>query len=178
MEVTAHDEDEVFSRNLAVFLRTKLKLQFCALSVSGLCVHLRICLLCILSAFFLCICISCVSYLSVNGADFPATFSPTQDCLFLPFEAGPLMLHLCTLPCSTVMCSPSPSFPHCLNPFPYFPVFLITAVLDKSALLLIPLGETISPTVSVKGGGLSHSRSGVNMVCTTTPPPSVFTESI
>lgn len=128
--------------------------------------------------FSLYLCISCVSYLSVNGADFPATFSPTQDYLFLPFEAGPLMLHLCTLPCSTVMCSLSPSFPHCLNPCPYFPVFLITAVLDKSALLLIPMGETISPTASVKGGGLSHSRSGVNMVCTTTPPPPVLTESI
>lgn len=140
----------MFCRNSAVFLRTKLKPSF-VLYPSLVCVCIyAFCLLCILSAFFsLYLCISCVSYLSVNGVDFPATFSPTQDYLFLPLEAGPLMLHLC-ISCSTA-CALSPSFPHCLNPCPYFPVFLHQcAVLDKFGPALNPHGETISPTASVK----------------------------
>ena len=138
--------------------------------------YLCICLVHILSACFLCICISCVSYLSMNGTDFPATFLPTQDCLFLPLETGPVMLHLCALPCGTVgaPCSlPSPTF------WVSFPIslFPIMAILDKLALLLIPVGETVSPTAAVMRSQL-FQKWGKHGLYHITPTPSLHWEHL
>ena len=103
MEVTAHDEDEVFCRILAVFFKDQGEiLVLCFIRLCSVCVSIYLSAMYFKCLFSLYLCISCVSFVSVNGTDFPATFSPTWDCLFLPFEAGLLMLHLCTLPCSTV----------------------------------------------------------------------------
>ena len=58
MEVTAHDEDEVFSRNLAVFLRTKLKLVLCFIRLWSVCASTHLSAMyfkCLFSLYFLCI---------------------------------------------------------------------------------------------------------------------------
>lgn len=122
--------------------------------------------------YFLCI-------VSINEWDWLSGYILTNSGLSLPPPRGRPCdaLSLCS-PMWHCGCSLFSSFPHFLSLFPYFPLFPITAILDKLALLLIPVGEMVSPTAAVKGRGLSHSRSGVNMVCTTSPPPPVFTESV
>lgn len=110
------------------------------LYLSLVCVYLYICLPCILSACFLCICVFPVSFLSVNGTDFPATFSPTRDCPFLPFEARPLMLHLCTLPCSTVGVLPFLFLPPFFESLSLFPCVSHHGCIRQVGPALNPLG--------------------------------------
>lgn len=177
MEGTACDEDEVFCGNLAVFFKDQseiLVLYFIHLLPVYVSMYLS-------STYFKCLFSLYLYFLcmvSINEWDWLSGYILANSGLSLPPPWG----RPCDAPslCSPMWhcgCSLFSSFPHFLSLFPYFPLFPIMAILDKLALLLIPVGETVSPTAAVMRSQ-SFQKWGKHGLYYITPTPSLHWEHL